>query len=271
MSDFRPNLLGQASWIFMESVSPLSFIAVYLFAPFSSTGSPPPLRHPSTILAAFFLLHYLNRAILSPLRAPGRSRAHIAVVIAATIFNAINPPLMASYLSASPSSIQKAAEYLHLHLREPMVLVRPDAWHHPAFWVGLTMFVSGLVSNIVHDEMLYNLRRNHPPGPDGKPHYAIPHGLLYEYISFPNYFSEWFEWTGYAIGQSVASNLGLPLLIRSIAASAGQRHLAYTPPWMFLVAEIMVMLPRAYRGHQWYKKKFPDYPKDRKAVIPFLY
>lgn len=44
-----------------------------------------------------------------------------------------------------------------------------------------------------------------------------------------------------------------------------------SPPWIFVLAEIIAMFPRAYKGHKWYKQKFGDrYPKDRKIVIPFL-
>ena len=30
-------------------------------------------------------------------------------------------------------------------------------------------------------------------------------------------------------------------------------------------------VPRARHNHQWYKNQFPDYPADRKALIPFVY
>ncbi|KAG6331669.1 hypothetical protein ID866_7417 [Astraeus odoratus] len=30
------------------------------------------------------------------------------------------------------------------------------------------------------------------------------------------------------------------------------------------------MLPRALNGHSWYHDKFPEYPKERKVVVPFL-
>ncbi|KAG8830788.1 hypothetical protein FRC17_004246 [Serendipita sp. 399] len=105
-----------------------------------------------------------------------------------------------------------------------------DAFSDPLFVLGITMFLAGFISNIFHDEILYNLRRTPPPTPDGKPHYAIPHGGLYRYISYPNYFSEWIEFTGFAI--------------------AASPHWEYTAPWQFVVAEIMVMAPRAYKGHQ---------------------
>jgi 3-oxo-5-alpha-steroid 4-dehydrogenase 1 len=80
------------------------------------------------------------------------------------------------------------------------------------------MWAVGLASNIWHDETLLNIRRKPkstvsqtPAGPskneqegsrNAKPHYAIPYGGLYALISFPNYFSEWFEWLGFAISAS---------------------------------------------------------------------
>ena len=30
------------------------------------------------------------------------------------------------------------------------------------------------------------------------------------------------------------------------------------------------LIPRAFQLHRWYLEKFPDYPKDRKALIPFV-
>jgi len=254
----------------MEIVSPISFTAVYLLAPFSPSGEPPPLNHTSSILAALFVVHYINRAVVCPLRSPGRSRTHFIVVFAAILFNLVNPPLMAAFLSA-PETYPKPFHH-DRKLQFPSLLAQMQdlldgglnrlsgnyanqahepSWTDPTFLLGITLFLLGFVSNIFHDEILHKLRRDTPPGSDGKPTYAIPHGYLYEYISFPNYFSEWIEFIGFAI--------------------AASPRWEYTPPWMFVGAELMTMLPRAYNGHQWYLQRFPDYPKDRKIVIPFVF
>ncbi|KAG8824259.1 hypothetical protein FRC19_002142 [Serendipita sp. 401] len=253
----------------MEIVSPLSFTTVYLLAPFAPNAEPPPLNHPSTLLATLFVIHYINRALISPLRSPDRSKSHIAVVFAAVIFNLVNPPLMAAFLSAPggyphplrrkpatsipASPLAGLIQNLQDKVAARVALSRTlgDALTDPIFLLGIFMFLVGFVSNIFHDEILYDLRRSHPPTADGEPHYAIPYGGLYKYISYPNYLCEWVEFVGFAI--------------------AASPHWDYTPPWMFVVAEIMVMAPRAYKGHQWYHQKFPEYPKDRKAVIPFVY
>ncbi|MGL5956334.1 MAG: 3-oxo-5-alpha-steroid 4-dehydrogenase, partial [Brevinema sp.] len=38
----------------------------------------------------------------------------------------------------------------------------------------------------------------------------------------------------------------------------------------FFLWTVANLLPRALTSHRWYLDHFPDYPKDRKALIPFL-
>jgi 3-oxo-5-alpha-steroid 4-dehydrogenase 1 len=38
----------------------------------------------------------------------------------------------------------------------------------------------------------------------------------------------------------------------------------------FAVWTIANLVPRAIAGHKWYNEKFEDYPKDRKAILPYL-
>ncbi|OSD00218.1 hypothetical protein PYCCODRAFT_1414565 [Trametes coccinea BRFM310] len=261
---------GIKSWMFMELVAPTAFFYAFLRSPLSHTayGSAPPLtlHHPPTFLAGLFLLHYLNRAIISPLRTPSRSKSHIMVPLSAVGFNTLNGLLLGTYLS-SPY----AQKYLE------------DAFAQPRFWAGIALWALGLVGNIVHDEILLNIRRKAKAkgkarentdgeGKDGEDdnngkvkknkqeHYAIPHGLLYRYISYPNYFCEWLEWLGFALAASPAPSF----------ASLAAYFMTASPPWLFFFSEVFLMLPRAWKGHQWYHSRFPDYPKERKAVIPFV-
>ncbi|OJT05451.1 hypothetical protein TRAPUB_3732 [Trametes pubescens] len=253
---------GLRSWIFMELISPATFLYAFLHSPLSPTaaGTAPPLTlsHPPTFLAALFLLHYLNRAIVSPLRTPSRSKSHIAVPLSAVLFNTVNGSLLGAYLS-SPAA--------HAYLA--------GAFSSPRFWAGVAAWAVGLAGNIVHDEILLNLRRTAKKNKakvakDGDggaaqekskgEHYAIPHGLLYRYISYPNYFCEWAEWLGFAFAASPAPSV----------ASLGAFFATSSPPWLFFLSEVFLMFPRAWRGHLWYHNRFPDYPKERKAVIPFV-
>lgn len=243
----------------MELVSPLTFLYTYVVSPLSplgsGTSSPWSIHNPSAFLTGLFLIHYANRAVFSPLRTPSRSKTHLIVVLAAILFNGVNGPLLGAYLSSPESQ-----SYL------------TGAYQRPRFWLGILMWAVGYVGNIVHDEVLLNIRRKKQADDAKKTpeqiqrekkkgeHYGIPHGLLYKYISYPNYFCEWIEWLGFALAASPLPRFeGLVPFMATI-----------TPPFLFLVAEVLTMVPRAVRGHQWYRNKFPSYPKERKAVIPFL-
>jgi 3-oxo-5-alpha-steroid 4-dehydrogenase 1 len=275
------QLDGTKAWILMELPSPMSFI----YATFI-TQLPAPVS-PQAILSGCFLVHYFNRAIVSPLRAPSRSKNNLSVVLTGMGFNLANGYLMGSYTS---SPMAKA--YL------------ANAFQRPTFWVGIALWVLGFVGNVVHDEVLLNIRRaasarkekeaaaaNGSKEPKGE-HYGIPQGLLYKYISFPNYLCEWIEWLGFAIAASPLplhlsftsplaflssfTTVMLPLFTLSgwkaiLQTPPSTFAPRLTPPWIFLINEIVLMLPRAVKGHQWYHERFGQtFPRDRKAVIPFL-
>jgi protein-S-isoprenylcysteine O-methyltransferase Ste14 len=108
----------------------------------------------------------------------------------------------------------------------------------PTTIIGLLVFAVGMYINRTADTTLLNLRK---PGETG---YKIPYGGLYEYISCPNYFGEMVEWTGFAIS---AWSL---------------------PAFSFAIWTVANLAPRAVLHHKWYLEKFPDYPKNRNALIP---
>ncbi|KII95682.1 hypothetical protein PLICRDRAFT_48631 [Plicaturopsis crispa FD-325 SS-3] len=233
---------GIKSWICMELVAPVAFLYSFFKSPLSRTPASSPLTSPENLLAALYVIHYLNRALISPLRTPSRSKSNIIVPAAAMLFNSVNGTLLGTYLS-SPAARAFLA----------------GAYGRPSFWVAVGVWAAGLAGNILHDEILLNIRRNAKAKGKGKAgggeHYAVPHGWLYRYISFPNYFCEWAEWAGYAVAAAPFPTL-----------TSG----SLTPPWLFLLSELTLMFPRAWKGHKWYQQRFPDYPKSRKAVLPFL-
>ncbi|KAI0287179.1 hypothetical protein BC826DRAFT_1093440 [Russula brevipes] len=255
---------GTKSWIVMELVSPLSFLLTAYLHPFSPTPLPLPSLarpalgiEPQSVFAALYLVHYFNRALVSPLRSPSRSRSHLVVVTSGIVFNAPNGFLLAAFLSSAST-----AAYLS------------DAPHSPRFWAGLALWAAGFVGNAKELE-------------DGKrarqPHYAIPHGGLYSLVSFPNYLCEWIEWFGFALAASPLPDLALlPGMRALLAAGSGAQfaeigHLlspfvdSLSPPWAFFFIEILAMAPRAIRGHRWYHERFKEsYPRERRAVVPWL-
>lgn len=108
------------------------------------------------------------------------------------------------------------------------------------FICGVIIFFTGFIINKTADEKLRNFRKNSPD------EYVIPHGWLFDYISSPHYFGEIIEWAGWAI-----MTWSLPGLA-------------------FFVFTFANLFPRAISSHKWYKTNFPEYPSDRKAVIPFV-
>jgi 3-oxo-5-alpha-steroid 4-dehydrogenase 1 len=38
----------------------------------------------------------------------------------------------------------------------------------------------------------------------------------------------------------------------------------------FMIWTMANLVPRAIKGHQWYHSKFESYPKNRKAIFPFI-
>jgi len=259
----------------MELVSPIMFI--YTFATSPLTVKAPALPSPTErhgILAIAFLIHYANRAVFSPLRTPSRSKTHLIVTFSGILFNVLNGSLLGCYLS-SP--------YGRLYLQGVST---------PTFYTGLAIWVLGFVGNIYHDEILLNIRRKanskgkgKAEGKDKGEHYAIPQGGLFSLISYPNYFFEWVEWLGFAIAASPLpfrlSDFTLSTIIPSLLSPQTYSDIfnipaqefapILSPPWIFLLTEFLLMLPRAYKGHKWYHSKFPGtYPKERKAAIPFI-
>ncbi len=119
-----------------------------------------------------------------------------------------------------------------------------DQYRHwcsdPRFIAGLLLFFLGMVINHWADGRLRRLRQQC----SGR--YGIPRGGLYELISCPNYFGEIIEWAGWA------------LLTWSLPGVA------------FLVWTAANLVPRALHHHRWYRETFPDYPPQRKALIPWL-
>jgi protein-S-isoprenylcysteine O-methyltransferase Ste14 len=110
----------------------------------------------------------------------------------------------------------------------------------PRFITGAALFALGMWVNISSDNVLFALRK---PGDEG---YKIPFGGAYRWVSSPNYLGELIEWGGFAL------------------ASGSLGGLAF---FLFTFANLV---PRAISNHRWYKERFPDYPPQRKAVIPFL-
>ncbi|MDH4296176.1 MAG: DUF1295 domain-containing protein [Cyclobacteriaceae bacterium] len=116
----------------------------------------------------------------------------------------------------------------------------PNYFLQPNFIIGILFFITGVFINWESDSILINLRK---PGESG---YVIPQGWLFDYISCPNFFGEIIEWAGFAL---MCWNL---------------------PAVSFLVWTCANLIPRALSHHKWYKQNFEFYPRQRKAILPWL-
>lgn len=115
------------------------------------------------------------------------------------------------------------------------------AWlSDPRFLLGAVVFVVGWFANFYSDSLLSNLRS------DGFRGYRIPHGGLFRWVSCPNYTGEIVMWCGFALATWTTARA------------------------VFAIFTVANLLPRALSHHRWYRERFPEYPADRRAVLPFL-
>lgn len=214
-----PTVPAPIAWFLMES--PTLWLTLLLFAIGQHRSNPK-----SILLISPFLLHYIHRTIIYPLRLRRKPSTGypISVALMAFAFNLLNSYLQSRWVS-------EYADY------------RYDEWFWWRFCGGLVVFLSGMAVNVKSDMELVKLKDSGGGGGG----YKIPRGGMFEFVSCPNYLGEMVEWLGWTV--MTGSWVGLGFLLYTCAN----------------------LVPRARANHVWYLNKFEDYPKGRKAVIPFLY
>ena len=160
-----PNKLG---WILMEI--PSLVLCIYFFVTGTAEKT---LFH--YFFVSLFVLHYLNRTFIWPLRTKTKGKEMpLIIAFSAIFFNLINGSIIGYYLGN--------------------FAIYESSWlYDPRFITGMILFFIGAYINISSDNKLLKLRK---PGETG---YKIPYGGLFKHVSAPNLFGEIIEWTGYAI------------------------------------------------------------------------
>lgn len=136
------------------------------------------------------------------------------------------------------------AFYVGYYIHHP--LYTPPTFGQTQIYLGLVLFILAELGNYSIHIALRDLR---PPGTTTR---SIPHAgsnpftLLFQFVSCPNY--------TYEIGAWLAFTLMTQALPALLFASAGGFQ----------------MIIWALGKHRNYKKQFPNYPRGRKAIIPFL-
>jgi len=111
----------------------------------------------------------------------------------------------------------------------------------PRLFAGLFVFFAGEILNFYHHRLLARLRE------PGQTDYKIPRGGLFSRIACPHYLFEIAAWIGYAIMSAHIIVFGLVFIL-----------MAY-------------LVGRARRTVIWYRENMPDYPKERKALLPYVF
>jgi len=124
------------------------------------------------------------------------------------------------------------AQHLTQGLPEPPInLLRP----------GILMFVVGILGNFYHHYLLSNLRGK------GEKEYKIPKGGLFEIVICPHYLFE------------IIQFYGISFISQTLYA------------FCFTVGTTFYLLGRSDSTRKWYLSKFEDFPKNVKAIIPFVF
>lgn len=266
----RFNLPGRWAWFGAEIVGPLNLIYIlfslprrlYPLSSGTTTISPAtgifgtglPITH--EIMGFLYVLHYLNRAIVTPLFvAPSMSPMSPLVIFFMTVFQFLNSSAIAGWLCYNA---------LHRSI-DAKVSTVPTLLSFTSL-IGISLFITGLAGNISAEWHLFELRKGaakRKAKSEGKATvtydkvYVIPEARgLFRYVLFPHYSLEWVEWTGYWV---LGGAWGLGWLWPASAAA------------VFLINEFTSMTPRAVDGVKWYDKKFGKRAVGgRKGVVPGL-
>ncbi len=109
------------------------------------------------------------------------------------------------------------------------------------FFAGGAIFLAGFAIHFRADRSIRLLRR------PGEKAYRIPQGGLFRWVGSPNYLGEIIQWIGWAI------------MTWSLAGAA------------FALFTFCNLAPRAVSNHRWYRERFPDYPADRRILVPGIF
>ncbi|KAI5444003.1 hypothetical protein KIW84_012579 [Lathyrus oleraceus] len=105
---------------------------------------------------------------------------------------------------------------------------------------GIMLFLIGIIGNSYHHFLLSKLRGK------GEKEYKIPKGGLFGIVICPHYLFEIIEFYGmFFISQTLYS-------------------------LCFAIGDTFYLLGRSYATRNWYLSKFEDFPKNVKALIPFV-
>ncbi|OLT87764.1 3-oxo-5-alpha-steroid 4-dehydrogenase [Mycobacterium syngnathidarum] len=228
------NLNPKLGWWLMEIPATVVFLISYLAGPHRFEPT-------SLVLAGIWMLHYANRGWFFPLairQAPGkRGTFNISVIVMGMLVTSMH-----GYLNGTLFSHDFFGQYTTAWLTDPR------------FLVGLVIYLCGFALLVNSESIVRNLRDKGGPGASASglrasgssTEYRIPFGGGFRFVTSPAYLGEIVAWSGFALLTWALPGVAILLI------TAGN------------------LIPRALGTHSWYQDKFPDYPTDRKALIPYV-
>lgn len=201
-----PLLPAKACWVLMECPTLVLTVVLVWFGPSDCLTA----RPSNLIILSLFVLHYIQRSLIYPLRMRGGAPMPTFIFLSALTFCAWN-----GYL--------QVRDLTHLSCQDEEFSSLSDArlWN-PTFYFGVALFLAGFSANLHSDAILRNLRK---PGETG---YKIPKGGLFEYVSGANFCAEIVEWFGFAIAAGTPTALCFAVFTFSnIAPRAHTTHQWY--------------------------------------------
>nr|TKR66442.1 hypothetical protein D5086_0000311320 [Populus alba] len=124
------------------------------------------------------------------------------------------------------------AQHLAQGLPEPAVDLK---------YPGIVLFLIGIIGNFYHHRLLSKLRSNNDK------EYKVPKGGLFDLVICPHYLFE------------ILGILGISLTAQTLYA------------FSFFIGSTLYLMGRSYATRRWYLSKFKDFPRDVKALIPFVF
>ena len=106
---------------------------------------------------------------------------------------------------------------------------------------GIILFIVGISGNLYHHYLLSKLKQGRERG------YKIPTGGLFGFVTCPHYLFEILTFAGIACASQTVYSF-------SVMAST-----------------TFYLMGRSWATTNWYISKFPDYPREIKALVPFIF
>lgn len=186
------------------------------------------------ILFLMFLVHYIHRDLIYPLKISGIGRkVPLEITSSAFFFCIFNGYLQTKTLLNDCKYEERIISNYH-------------------FYFGIFLYFLGMSINIKSDNILLGIKRKNLENlkKEGKKDesnaYSLPSEFLFKYVYSPHYLGEIIEWAGFGI--------------------AGWNFNGF----LFAFCTFNILLPRAIANRSYYKTKFKEFDGNRKALIPLL-